>query len=572
MGPSAEQPTERRDWLAAAAVTVALLLLVAAIYGRAGHFEAQGDFDDNEYVYANENVLGGLTGSSVVWAMTAFHAANWHPLTWISHMLDIQLFGAAPGPHHLVNVALHAANAVLLFLVLRSATSAFWPSAVVAALFAVHPLNVETVAWVSQRKSLLSTLFLFLAVGAYVAWTRHRDARRFVLVVLLLALGLLAKPMLVSAPLLLIALDFWPLDRFRSPSDAGRLLLEKVPLFALVAVISIATILAQSAGGAVAPSATYPLGERIANALVSCVLYLRDVVWPAKLAAFYPHPASIGERTSLAGAAGAAVLLAGISALAWVTRRTRPWLIFGWCWFLASVAPVIGILQVGSQSRADRYTYVPMIGIFVAVVWEIAARVRESAGARRIAALAAATAVTALAVVAVRQVNTWRDGETLFTYTLSVTRRNWFAANNLGTFLMRKRDLAGALASFEQSARWKPDYEEAYYNQGFVLNELHRYPEAIAAFQTNLRLAPGNIDGWDNFGYALVALRRYPEALGAFETALSQKPDDAMALHGAAAMRASLGDRAAALQYLARLERVDRSRASQLRRDLGAAQ
>jgi tetratricopeptide (TPR) repeat protein len=213
-----------------------------------------------------------------------------------------------------------------------------------------------------------------------------------------------------------------------------------------------------------------------------------------------------------------------------------------------------------------------MIGIFVAVVWEIAARVRASSGARRIAALAATISLAALAVVAVRQVNVWRDGQTLFTYTLSVTRRNWFAANNFGTFLIKKRDLTGALAQFEQSARWKPDYEEAWYNQGFVLNDLHRYPEAVAAFQTNLRLAPGNIDGWNNFGYALVALRRYPDALRAFETALSQKPDDAMALHGAGAMRASLGDRTGALQYLARLEHVDRSRASQLRRDLGVGQ
>lgn len=561
----------RREWLAPAAAAVTLVLLVAVIYARTGWFEAQGDFDDNEYVYANEHVLAGLSSSSIGWAMTAFHAANWHPLTWISHMLDVELFGAAPGPHHLVNTALHAANAVLLFLVLRAATSALWPSAMVAALFAVHPLNVETVAWVSQRKSLLSTFFLFLAIGAYVAWTRRRSARKAVLCAVLLGLGLLAKPMLVSAPLLLFALDFWPLERLESFASARKLVLEKVPLFALAGGVSAATVLAQSAGGAVAPTATYPFGERIANGLIAAVLYLRDALWPAKLAPFYPHPASIGERTSPLATAGAAVLLLAITALALATRRTRPWLLFGWAWFAIAVAPVIGLIQVGSQSRADRYTYVPMIGIFVAVVWEIAARVRERAGARKIAAAAAAASVAALAVVAVRQVDFWRDGRTLFHYAITVTQRNWFAANNIGTFLMKKRDLAGALASFEQSARWKPDYEEAWYNQGFVLNEMQRYPEAVAAFQTNLRLAPGNVDGWNGYGYALVALRRYPEALRAFETALSQKTDDAMALHGAAAMRASLGDRAGALQYLARLERVDRLRASALRRDLGSA-
>src|SRR6266508_1705061 len=254
-------------------------------------------------------------------------------------MLDVQLFGPWPGPHHLVNAAFHAANAVILFLVLRAATSAFWPSAIVAALFAVHPLNVESVAWISQRKSVLSTLFLLLAIGAYVRWTRKGGVRRGFLVALLLALGLLAKPMLVSAPLLLLVMDFWPLGRCGDPRRRRALLLEKAPLFALVAVASAATVLAQSKWRAIAPGANCPIGARISNALVSSVAYLRDAVWPVRLACFYPHPASLGERTGLVPAAGAAALLTAITALTVTARRTRPWLLFGWAWYLVAQEP-----------------------------------------------------------------------------------------------------------------------------------------------------------------------------------------------------------------------------------------
>jgi tetratricopeptide (TPR) repeat protein len=550
-------------------VSAGLAILVALLYLQTGNFAAQGGYDDDEYVFANPNVLGGLTAPGVRWAVTAYHSANWHPATWISHMTDIQLFGVSPGPHHLVNAALHAANAVVLFLVLRAATAAFWPSAVVAALFAAHPLNAESVAWISQRKSVLSTLFLFLAIGAYVSWTRNRGALRAVLVVLLLALGLLAKPMLVTAPVLLLALDFWPLGRLRKWSDLRPRMVEKVPLFAVAAGSIAATLLAQRAGGALAGGADYPLGERVANALVATVMYLRDAGWPAGLACFYPHPASVGERTSLLAAASSALVLLAITALVVAARRSRPWLQSGWTWYLVALAPVSGLIQVGSQSRADRYTYVPMIGIFVAVVWEIAARVGERQPARLVAALVASATLAIFAVLAFVQAGTWRNGETLNVHALRVTKRNWLAANNLGIYRLKRDDMAGALAAFQDSARLKPDYEKAYYNEGVALNALARYPEAVEAFRRNLELAPDNTDGWDNVGYALVALRRYPQALKAFEVALSQRPDDAMALHGAGAMHASLGDPNGALPYLAHLERVDKERASELRSDLG---
>ncbi len=561
-------PREPAPSVRAFALALGLALVVAALYGRTGAF-ASLDFDDQEYVFANPNVLAGLSGDGVAWAVTAFHGANWHPLTWVSHMLDVELFGTAPGPHHLVNALIHAANAVVLFLVLRAATSAFWPSAMAAATFAVHPLNVESVAWISQRKGLLSTLFLLLAMGAYVSWTKRGGTRRALLVALLLILGLLAKPMVVSAPLLLLLLDFWPLTRSEGVSRNRRLLVEKIPLFALVAGSCAATLAAQAKWSAVASVAGYPIADRVSNALVSYVAYLRDAVWPARLACFYPHPATIGRQTGLLPAVGAAALLLAITGLALATRRTRPWLLFGWVWFLIALLPVIGLVQVGSQARADRYTYVPMIGIFVAVAWEVAARVRENRAAAAIAASMAAFAIGALGVQAFAQAGTWRDEQSLYTHALRVTANNWLASNNLGNFWLGRRDPQRALPLFRQAARMKPDYEMAYFNEGMALMTLSRPAEAMEAYRKNLLLNPGNTDGWVNLGFVLLQLGRLPEGLQAYETALSQTPENPLALHGAAVARASLGDSSGALEDLARLERVDPARAARLRRDLG---
>ena len=551
-----------RRWL----VALALTLLVAAVYSQTGRFDSL-DFDDQEYVFANPTVLRGLTPAGIGWALTAFHSANWHPLTWMSHMLDVQLFGADPGAHHLVNAGIHAANAILLFLILRAATSRFWPSAFAAALFAVHPLNVESVAWVSQRKSLLSTLLLLLTLGAYVLWTRRGGAWRYAAVAALLALGLLAKSMLVSAPLLLLVFDFWPLGRLGDVAAGRKRVLEKLPLFALAAGSSLATMLAQAKWGAVASA--FPLGERIANALDSAVNYLGAAVWPAGLACFYPHPASAGGSTRLVDAVGAGVLLLAVTALVIAVRRSRPWLLFGWAWYLIALTPVIGLVQVGMQARADRYTYVPMIGIFVAVVWEIAERVSGSSVARHAATALGALAVIAFAVAAFAQAETWRSAETLYTHALRVTKNNWLASNNLGNAWLSQHDYEAALDLFEQAARIKPDYEQAWYNQGVALMNLSRPEDALEAYQHNLRLDSSNTDGWVNSGFVLLQLGRLQEGLKAYETALSQRPEDPLALYGIAAARAGMGDRAGALQYLARLERVDPGRAAELRRQLG---
>ena len=553
-------------------VPAALVLLVALLYARTGGF-AWLNFDDGEYVFANPNVLAGLTAAGFRWAFTAFHSANWHPLTWLSHMADVQLFGPSPGVHHIVNAALHAANAVLLFLVLARATASRWKSAVVAALFAVHPLNVESVAWISQRKSVLSTLFLLLAMGAYLRWTRKRTAGGAALVAALLVLGLLAKPMLVTAPLLFLALDFWPLGRFGREKIRG-LLLEKIPLFLAAAAVGVTTVLAQAKWEAVAPAGKFPLPERIANGLVSAVLYLRDAVWPADLACFYPHPATLGESVGLWRALGAAAILAVITAWAVATRRSRPWLLFGWTWYLVALLPVIGIVQVGSQARADRYMYVPLIGIFAAAVWEIASRLesweRSAEGRRILAASVAALAVGGLAIAAWRQVGDWRNEETLYGRALAVTHRNWLAANNLGTYWLARDEPARALPQFEEAIRMRPEYEQAWFNQGVALLRLKREPEAVRVFRRNLELEPGNTDGWVNLGLTYLDLGRVPEAVRAYETALEQRPQDPLALSGAAFARAYLGEAAVATAYLERLERADPARAASLRRDFAS--
>jgi hypothetical protein len=347
------------------AVVAALFLGTFALYARTGGHEFVA-FDDDDYVVKNEHVQAGLTWHGIGWAFTTTHAANWHPLTWVSHMLDVELLGMRPGWHHLVNALLHALNAVLLFLFLLRATGATWRSALVAALFAVHPLHVESVAWVSERKDLLSTAFGFAALWAYSRYAERPSILRHAGVALLFTLSLLSKPMWVTLPFLLLLLDHWPLGRVVD----RRLLLEKVPLLVLSLLSSVATFLAQSSGGAVA-SQHVALGLRLGNAATSCVVYALQMFWPADLAVFYPHP---GDGLSIGTAVGAAVVVTGLTAAALSCWRRVPWIPVGWFWYLGMLVPVIGIVQVGAQARADRYTYVPLVGLFVIVAWSAAVR------------------------------------------------------------------------------------------------------------------------------------------------------------------------------------------------------
>jgi len=507
-----EAHSVRRFW----SVAVVLALLVAAIYGQTlGHEFI--NVDDDTYVTNNDAVRDGYTLHGVARAF-GFMANNWHPLTWLSHMLDAQAFGMQAWGHHATSVVLHAVNAVLLFALLGSMTGAFWRSALVAALFAVHPLNVESVAWIAERKNVLSTLFLWLSLGAWLRWVRRPSAARYALVLAFYALGLMAKPMLVTLPFLLLLLDWWPLGRFvvggEAPSwsvPARRLLREKLPLMALAALDGILTMYAQAAGieGQI-------LATRVANAFVAYAAYLVKMAWPTGLAVLYPYPAG-GIPPSLV--AGSVVFLAALSALVIAQRKGRPYLAAGWLWYLVILVPVIGLVPVGYQTRADRYTYIPLVGIFIALAWaaeKIASRTRFW---RQSIPVAAAAAVAALACTAYLQTARWRDSVSLMGYSARVTAGNYIILNNLGIALMDKNRLPEAKDALEEALRIKPDHANALYNLGNIFFRWGRWREAAELYQRALRYEPDRPDTYINLGICQMRLGRFTEAIDSLEAA-----------------------------------------------------
>jgi Flp pilus assembly protein TadD len=543
-------------------VAAALFALVAAIYGQVrGH--AFVDFDDGEYVYENPTVREGLTAHGVAWAFTTTHAANWHPLTWLSHMLDVELFGLDPGWHHVVAALLHSLNAVLLFLVLRSATGAPWRSAFVAALFAAHPLHVESVAWVAERKDVLSATFFLLTIGAYVRYARAPGAGRYAVVASMLALGLLAKPMLVTVPFVLLLADVWPLGRHRR-DPWKRLLVEKLPLLALAVASSVVTLVAQSSKAATASAEAFPIPIRIANAVASCVEYLEKAAWPSGLAVFYPHPASLGESVPALRVAVAGAVLASATALAVWQARRRPYLLVGWLWFLGTLVPVIGIVQVGAQAMADRYTYIPLLGIFLAIAWGAGEVAERWPGARPALAATGAGVVAALAAAAYVQAGTWRDARSLYSHAIAVTRRNFVAWNNLGMDHLRRRELPEARASFEQAIRAKPDCAMAHYNLGVTLGDLGDVPAAMGEYLETIRLDPAYVEAWVNAGILYRRTGDVPAAISFHLGALRLRPDDAVALEDLALAYAQMGNRARAAEALRSLRHVDPGRAEEI--------
>jgi tetratricopeptide (TPR) repeat protein len=513
-----------------AAILLLLALPVVFLYGQTAGFPFV-NLDDPDYVYENARVLAGLTLPNVAWAFTTFTVANWHPLTWLSLMADVSLFGAGAGAHHLVNAALHLANVLLLFLGLRRMTGSTWRSAFAAALFAVHPLNVESVAWVSERKNVLSTLFMLLAVGAYARHASRPSFRRYAPVALLLALSLLCKPMAVTLPLLLLLLDFWPLGRIYSASDpvAGsgplrsrlaRLAVEKAPLLALSAASSVVTVVAQAEGGALRTLESVPFALRFSNAIVSYAAYLRKTVFPWPLGPFYPLPAEIpGWKVAAASA-----ILSAATALAIRARRDRPYLLAGWLWYLVSLLPVIGIVQVGVAAMADRYAYVPLIGIFVAVAWG-GAEFARGESRRRAAALAAVASLAALSVVAGRQAALWGDAERLYTEVIGVIQQNWLAANNLGMVHESRGDHAKAAERFREAIRIKPGYAPAWNNLGMATDAAGRPVEAIRYYQEALRLDPVLAEAWNNLAVANDRLGLAKDSVGNLREAVRLKPD-----------------------------------------------
>jgi tetratricopeptide (TPR) repeat protein len=493
-------------------------------------------FDDLDYVTQNRHVKAGLTTDSVRWAFTTLAYGNWHPLTWLSLELDCVLYGGLKaGGFHLTNVLLHAANAVLLFLVLARMTSLVWRSAAVAALFAWHPLNVESVAWVAERKGLLSALFWMLTLAAYLYYVRRPGLGRYLLVVLALVLGLMAKPLLLTMPGVLLLLDYWPLARGVSPR---RLLLEKVPLVLLVLAWSVLAYVAQLRHGAVPSLDSYPWDVRVCNALLSYVAYLGKTFWPTNLAVHYPHP---GTAVSVGWALGAGLLLAVFTVLMLGPGRRRPYLAVGWFWYLGTLVPMIGLVQIGAQGMADRYAYVPLIGIFLMLSWG-AADLATAWRVPRVAVVAAAAAVL-VACVALTwiQIGYWKSDQDLWEHALAVTEKNYPAHNNLGVHYYRQGQLVRAREEFEAAAAVNPHGSLCHDNLATLLRDLGRTEEALTEYRKAIELDPREAMFHLHLGNLLRDLGRGPEALAEFRAAAELNPDLAAAHNNVAAALEDLG-------------------------------
>jgi len=554
------------------------LLLVAvtlAVFGQTIRYQFV-NFDDDVYVYNTPAIKAGLTLKGISAAFISQHAHNWHPLTTISHMLDCQLYGLNAGGHHATNVILHTIAVLLLFWVLQQMTNATWRSALVAALFAVHPLHVESVAWVSERKDILSAIFFFLMLLAYSRYAGAPSVMRYLAVVVLLAAGLMSKPMLVTAPIILLLLDYWPLRRFAQPSlirgkakasksdtqrrKIRRLYLEKIPLFVLSGVACIITfVLQKRTAGAIPP---LPFLWRIQNAFVSYVIYVWKALWPARLAVFYPHP---NDTLTLWEVLFAILLLVTITVVVIIFRKQRPYLLTGWFWYLVMLIPVIGIVQVGEQGHADRYTYLPHVGLFMAVVWFAIdiATIRRSKPRVAVTATAAVLIIFALAWAAFIQTSYWRNSETLWTHALAVTSDNDVAHNNLGYLCNDRGELDKAISHFESAARIRSGKRDPHYdlasafvqmNLGDALAKTGRSDDAMLHYDEAIRLQPNYADAYYNRGTVLLVNGHVDEAIADWTKALEMRPDDADAhtgLGNALLQKGSL--REAIAQYLTAL-------------------
>jgi hypothetical protein len=461
------------------------------------------NYDDDFYVYANQHITSGLTFDNIKWALTSGQAVNWHPLTWLSLMFDCQLFGAnAAGRMHLVNLFLHLVNILLLFTVLKKMTGALWPSAFVAAAFALHPMHVESVAWITERKDVLSTLFWLLTMLAYVRYVKQPGAARYLLVLLIFALGLMAKPMLVTLPFILLLLDYWPLERkisWRLLVSAGRLTAEKIPFIILSTVSSIITFFVQRSGGAVSDMDIFSLNNRIANAFLSYARYIGKMFWPQNLAVFYPFDAA---RIPFWQIAICALLLLGISVFVVYLGRNQKYLLAGWFWFVVTLIPVIGIIQVGQQGYADRYTYIPYIGLFIMIAWGLPQLLSKWLHQKIVLGVLMVVVLTSLGICAYRQTSYWKNSDILFSHALAVTQNNYIAYNNLGVAYSGRSRWTEAIDVYNQAIRIKPDFEGAYLNLGVAYSGLGRWQVAIEAYKQAIRISPDFEDAHYKLGVA----------------------------------------------------------------------
>ncbi|MGA3207330.1 MAG: tetratricopeptide repeat protein [Syntrophales bacterium] len=543
------------------------------------------NYDDDSYVTGNSQIQNGITIAGIRWAFTSIHEANWHPITWISHMMDVQLFGLKPGWHHLTNLLFHIVNTLLLFLVFHRMTKALWQSAFVAALFALHPLHVESVAWVAERKDVLSTFFLMLTMAAYIYYVERPELRRYLPVLLFFVLGLMAKPMLVTLPFVLLLLDHWPLQRFEQkksvqetrievnkpvsgnkrkgkskkkhtvkeetkaekPADhkyqyqwtlIRPLLWEKIPLFALTALSSIATYIAQQKEGAMGSIEAFPFSVRIANAFVSYIIYIGKTIWPSNLAVFYPHP----KLWPLWQVLGAVLFVIAVTLMViWMAKRF-PYLAMGWLWYIGTLVPVIGIVQVGSQARADRYTYVPLIGLFIMVVWGITELLKKWRHRKEALFVLSALTLSCLFVVTWLQVGYWQNSIMLFGHALKVTDHNSLAFCNRGVAYASLDNYRQAIGDYDKAIELDPKFAKAYDNRGAAYGSLGNYRKAIEDCSKAIELDPEFAKAYDNRGVAYASLGNNRQAIGDYDKAIELDPKFAKAFYSRGVAYYDLGN------------------------------
>jgi len=579
-------------------ISIALIVIVFAVYMQVGNCEFT-NFDDPDYVTNNTHVSSGITGKSIIWAFTSIEASNWHPVTWLSHMADAQFYGMNPRGHHLTNVIIHALSSLLLLFLLTRFTGSLWQSSFVAFLFALHPLHVESVAWVAERKDVLSAFFWLLTLLVYSEYVSKQKTGLYMLSLLTFVLGLMSKPMLVTLPIVMLLMDFWPLERCRHNEQGpgqqqskrgfplAALVKEKIPFFACSLLSAVITTYAQNKGGAIRNFDVIPFGLRIENALVSYVKYIIKMLWPQDLAVLYPFPLSIPHWEVF----GSLLLLLLVS---WGTFRVdyrHPYLLVGWFWFLVTLVPVIGLIQVGEQSMADRYTYIPLTGLFIMAAWGVPILARGLQHREGILALLAGIVIIASTALTWQQLGFWRDEISLFRHAiqcstgnyiahchlgnalsskgdldaaikeyheaLKIEPKDWAAHNNLGLALERKGDLPAAIKEYREASRLEPDFWGAHINLGLALARKGDLPAAIKEYGEALRLNPNYVAAHNNLGFALASIGDRNAAIKEFQEVLRLNPNDAKTHNNLGLAFASTGDLPAAIKEYRESLRLD---------------
>ena len=501
-------------------ICLLLALIILAVFYQVYSFSFV-NFDDPAYIYKNPNIQTGITVKTIEWACATGYAANWHPLTWLSHILDWQLFGSNPAGHHITNLIFHIANTLLLFFVLKQMTNAIWQSAFVAALFALHPLHVESVAWVTERKDVLSAFFWLLTMWAYVRYVKNPKLKWYLILLILFALGLMSKPMLVTLPFVLLLLDYWPLNRFKSKRSPAYLVVEKIPLFAMVIASSIVTFIVQKKGGAVAEIIGLPLKFRICNALISYGEYISKMIWPSRLAVFYPHP---GFSISFFYAAISAVFLLAVTIIVFRLAKNHKYLVTGWFWYIGTLVPVIGLIQIGNHAMADRYSYITLTGLFIIIAWGMPQLLIKWRYKKIAFVLSATLIILAMSICTHFQLRYWRNSLTLFQHTLDVTKNNYVAHLCIADALFEQNKLNEALYHYSEVVRLQPASAAALKRLATSLCYTGKADESVIYYERAIKIEPNNADTYNNLGVAFCMQGKFDQAIPCFNRALQINP------------------------------------------------